>query len=94
MSIKATTHPVNGVAVVNINGRITLGEGSSTLRETVHGPAQQRGKENPAEPDRCQLHRQLGDWRAGELLRHGYQPGWAAQTAESHQEGAGTVADH
>ena len=37
MSIKATTHQVNGVTVVNINGRITLGEGSSTLRETVHG---------------------------------------------------------
>ena len=35
MSIKATTHQVNGVTVVDITGRITLGEGSSTLRETV-----------------------------------------------------------
>ena len=35
MSIKATTRQVNGVTVVDINGRITLGEGSSTLRETV-----------------------------------------------------------
>ena len=35
MSIKATTRQVNGVTVVDISGRITLGEGSSTLRETV-----------------------------------------------------------
>ena len=35
MSIKVTTRQVNGVTVVDINGRITLGEGSSTLRETV-----------------------------------------------------------
>ena len=35
MSIKANTRQVNGVMVVDISGRITLGEGSSTLRETV-----------------------------------------------------------
>ena len=35
MSIKATTRQVNGVMVVDVSGRITLGEGSSTLRETV-----------------------------------------------------------
>ncbi len=37
MSIKATTRQVNGVTVVDVSGPITLGEGSSTLRETVHG---------------------------------------------------------
>ena len=35
MSIKANTRQVNGVTVVDVSGRITLGEGSSTLRETV-----------------------------------------------------------
>jgi anti-sigma B factor antagonist len=35
VSIKANTRQVNGVTVVDISGRITLGEGSSTLRETV-----------------------------------------------------------
>ena len=35
MPIKATTRQVNGVMVVDVSGRITLGEGSSTLRETV-----------------------------------------------------------
>ena len=35
MSIKANTRQVNGVTVVGVSGRITLGEGSATLRETV-----------------------------------------------------------
>ncbi len=35
MSIKANTRQVNGVTVVDVSGRITLGEGSATLRETV-----------------------------------------------------------
>jgi anti-sigma B factor antagonist len=35
VSIKANTRQVNGVTVVDVSGRITLGEGSSTLRETV-----------------------------------------------------------
>ncbi len=35
MSIKASTRLVNGVTIVDLSGRITLGEGSSILRETV-----------------------------------------------------------
>jgi anti-sigma B factor antagonist len=35
VSIKANTRQVNGVTVVDVSGRITLGEGSATLRETV-----------------------------------------------------------
>ena len=35
MSIKASTRQVEGAAIVDLSGRITLGEGSSTLRETV-----------------------------------------------------------
>jgi anti-sigma B factor antagonist len=35
VSIKASTRQVDGVAIVDLTGRITLGEGSSTLRETV-----------------------------------------------------------
>jgi anti-sigma B factor antagonist len=33
--MKANTRQVNGVAVVDMSGRITLGEGSVVLRETV-----------------------------------------------------------
>ena len=35
MSIKASTRLLDGVTIVDVSGRITLGEGSSTLRETV-----------------------------------------------------------
>jgi len=35
VSIKASTRQVDGVTVVDLSGRITLGEGSSTLRDTV-----------------------------------------------------------
>ena len=35
MSIKASTRQVDKVTIVDMSGRITLGEGSSTLREAV-----------------------------------------------------------
>ena len=35
MTIKANTRQVDGVTVVDLSGRIVLGEGSSMLRDTV-----------------------------------------------------------
>lgn len=35
MSMKATSRQVDGVAVVDMSGRITLGEGSVVLRDTI-----------------------------------------------------------
>ena len=35
MSMKATNRQVDGVAVVDMSGRITLGEGSVVLRDTI-----------------------------------------------------------
>ena len=35
MTIKATTRESSNVAIVDISGRITLGEGSALLRDTV-----------------------------------------------------------
>ena len=37
MTIKANTRQVDGVTVVDLSGRITLGEGSTILRDTVRG---------------------------------------------------------
>ena len=36
MSMKSSTRQVGGVTIVDLSGRITLGEGSVTLRDTVH----------------------------------------------------------
>jgi|SRR5258708_29037476 len=33
--MKANSRQVNGITIVDMNGRITLGEGSTVLRETV-----------------------------------------------------------
>lgn len=35
MTLQATTRESNGVSIVDLSGRITLGEGSSTIREMV-----------------------------------------------------------
>jgi anti-sigma B factor antagonist len=37
VSMKISTRQVDGVTIVDCSGRITLGEGSITLRETVSG---------------------------------------------------------
>jgi len=37
MSIQVTTRQVGDVSVIDVVGRITLGEGASTLRETIRG---------------------------------------------------------
>lgn len=35
MTLQATTRESNGISIVDLSGRITLGEGSSTIREMV-----------------------------------------------------------
>src|SRR4051812_41437451 len=36
MSVKLATRQVGDVTVIDVSGRITLGEGSSTLRDALH----------------------------------------------------------
>ena len=36
MSMKVATRQVDGVVVLDLSGRITLGEGSVTLRDAIH----------------------------------------------------------
>ncbi|MCL6506504.1 MAG: STAS domain-containing protein [Bryobacteraceae bacterium] len=44
MSIQVTTRQVGDVSVVDVAGRITLGEGASSLRETIRGLVTQGNK--------------------------------------------------
>ena len=41
MTMKASSRKVDGVTIVDLSGRITLGEGSVVLRDTVKGLASQ-----------------------------------------------------
>ena len=45
MSLITNLREVGGVSVVDLSGRITIGEGSGTLRETVRGLLE-RGQKN------------------------------------------------
>ena len=73
MSVNLNTRQVGDVSVVDVAGRITLGEGSSALRDTLRGSGVQRSEEDPAQSGRGFLHRQLGDRRAGIGIHHGDQ---------------------
>jgi anti-sigma B factor antagonist len=42
VSFKATAREINGVTVVDISGRITLGEGSAMLRDMVRAMLEKR----------------------------------------------------
>lgn len=44
MTMKASTRQVNGVTVVDLSGRITLGEGSVVLRDTIRDVVAQGNK--------------------------------------------------
>ena len=44
MSVKMTTRQVGDVTVIDATGRITLGEGASTFRDTIRDLASKGGK--------------------------------------------------
>ena len=44
MTMKASTRQVNGVTVIDLSGRITLGEGSVVLRDTIRDAVAQGNK--------------------------------------------------
>ena len=44
MTMKASSRQVNGVTVIDLSGRITLGEGSVVLRDTIRDAVAQGNK--------------------------------------------------
>jgi anti-sigma B factor antagonist len=44
VTMKASTRQVNGVTVIDLSGRITLGEGSVVLRDTIRDTVAQGNK--------------------------------------------------
>jgi len=51
VSAKLNTREVGDVTVVDVSGRITLGEGSSAMRDTLARTGERREKEGSAEPE-------------------------------------------
>ena len=56
MSVKLTTRQVGDVTVIDAVGRITLGDGASTFRDTIREFGGQRPQETSAEPGRGVLY--------------------------------------
>jgi anti-anti-sigma factor len=92
--MKSSTRQVDGVTIVDLSGRITLGEGSVVLRETVRDLLSKGQKK---------ILLNLGDVNyidssgIGELVSAFttcQEPGWRTQAAQPHQESARPAADH
>ena len=54
--MKLSTRQVDGVTIVDCSGRITLGEGSVMMRDTVRDLLAKGQQENRPESGRRQLH--------------------------------------
>ena len=59
MELRATYRDAGVVTVVDIGGRITLGEGSALLRKTIRELLEEGRTQNRSQPRRRELHRQL-----------------------------------
>ena len=81
MSVKLNTRQVGDVTVVDVAGRITLGEGSSALRDTLRELVGKDQKKILLNLGEVSLHRQLGDRRAGVGLHDGNQQRRAVEAA-------------
>ena len=68
MSFRAIDREVGDVTVIDMDGRITLGEGSALLRDLIARKHLHRAQENRHESGRNQLHRQHGPRRTGQRV--------------------------
>ena len=94
MSLKLSTRQVDGITILDLSGRITLGEGSVQLRDATRDLLSKGRQAYPVEPRRRQLHRQLGYRRVGQRLHHRQKPGRRTEAPEPHQKGPRPASDH
>ena len=57
MALTIASRELDGVTVLDLSGRITLGEGSVQLREAIRDLISKGIEEHPAQPRRRELHR-------------------------------------
>jgi anti-sigma B factor antagonist len=57
VALTIASREVDGVTVLDLSGRITLGEGSVQLRDAIRDLISKGSKKHPAEPGRRELHR-------------------------------------
>ena len=94
MALHATYRDSGVVTVVDLGGRIVLGDGSALLRKTVRRVAGRQSHENSDQSGGRELHRQFRDRRTGACLHFGENARRGAEAAASDQEGSRHAADH
>jgi len=94
MPCKANIRQVGDVAIVDLSGRITLGDGSGVVRETVKDMLKGGPEKPPAESRRCELYRQLRSGRVGRCLRYGCEPRRPDQAAQRAEESGRSFHDN
>jgi hypothetical protein len=77
------TRQVNGVTVVDVKGRVTLGEGNVMLRDMIRGLLEGRG-----------LHGQFRPGRVGEELHYRKKSGRRAEAGKPERPRAGPAQSH
>jgi len=68
MSLKATSREIGGVIVVDLDGRITLGDGSALLRDLIRENLNKGHKKLVLNLAAISLSRQHRPWRDGERV--------------------------
>ena len=94
MSIQVTSRQVGDVSVIDVVGRITLGEGASALRETIRGLVSKGNKKILLNLSEVSYIDSSG---IGELVsgfHQCHQPGRDAETAGTDQACQGPASDH
>jgi len=58
MTMKIDSREIDGAVILDLNGRLVLGEDTILMREQIRALIS-NGQKNPSQPAGCALHRQL-----------------------------------
>ncbi len=85
VKMQTNARQVGGVTVLDISGRITVGEGNVILREIVRDLAEKGAKAIVLNLRRSSVRRQFWCRRVGQGSHHDSEPGWAIEAHQSEQ---------
>ncbi len=94
MSMKVGSRQVDGVTIVDCSGRLTFGEGSVILRDTVRDLLSKGHKKIVLNLQDVNYIDSSGIGELVSAFHHHQESGRRTQTAQPHQEGQRPAADH
>ena len=82
------------VTVLDLSGKITLGEGDTQLKDKLQQPPAPGKEERTVQPGGGELRRQRWVGRAGQRIYDSYPRGRQPEAAQRHPQAAGSAVDH